>query len=118
MIKTEHLAPNILKIIAPKTLRSDDFIELAPAVDSLIEKQQTIRLLIDASELDGWADATAVEKHMMFVKTHQQHVERIAVIAQHEWQHWFVGAVRVFLHPGVKVFDKAHETDALRWLAD
>jgi hypothetical protein len=43
-------------------------------------------------------------------------VARIAVIARHEWQHWLVVAVRVFLHPDVKVFDKGDENAALDWL--
>jgi hypothetical protein len=38
------------------------------------------------------------------------------VIARHDWQHWLVGAVKVFLHPEVRAFDKGDESEALRWL--
>jgi hypothetical protein len=117
MIKAEHIAPNIWKIIAPETLQADDFLDLAPMVDSLMKHKGSIRLLIDASKLNGWASTNSVEKHIMFVKAHQHQVERIAVIARHDWQHWFVSAIRVFLHPEVKVFDKAHEVESLGWLS-
>ncbi len=116
MIQTKQIAPNVLKIIAPETLQSGDFLELAPQVDALIAKQGTIRLLIDASKLDGWANTAAVEKHMLFVKEHQHKVERIAIIIQHEWQHWFVSAVRLFLHPEVKAFRGSQEADAVQWI--
>ena len=43
-------------------------------------------------------------------------MERIAVIAPHEWQHWLIGAVRVFVHPDVRAFDAGEESEALRWL--
>ena len=116
MIETEVIAPSVLKIVAPETLNADDFSNLAPQVESIMKQQGQIRLLIDASRLEGWENIAALEKHAAFVKTHQQKVERIAVIARHDWQHWLVGAVRVFLHPEVRVFDKSDESEALRWL--
>jgi hypothetical protein len=116
MIKTEVIAPGVLKIVAPEKLSANDFSDLAPQVESIMKQQGQIRLLIDASRLEGWENIAALEKHAAFVKTHQQKVERIAVIARHDWQHWLVGAVKVFLHPEVRAFDKGDESEALRWL--
>jgi hypothetical protein len=117
MINTQVIAPGVLKIVAPKTLAAGDFAELAPKVEAMMKEQDNnIRLLIDASRLEGWENIAALENHAAFVKAHQQKVARIAVIARHEWQHWLVGAVRVFLHPEVRVFDKGDETGALQWL--
>jgi hypothetical protein len=45
-------------------------------------------------------------------------VERIAIIARHDWQHWLVGAVKVFLHPEIRMFDKSESDEALRWVTD
>jgi hypothetical protein len=118
MITIETLAPGVLKVVAPEKLTADDFAELAPKVDSIIKQGRKVRLLIDASRLDGWEDIAALETHAAFVKAHQQKVERIAVIARHEWQHWLVGAVKVFLHPQIRVFDKSDAGQALQWIAD
>jgi hypothetical protein len=118
MIKIEEVAPGVLKVVAPETLTADDFAELAPKVESIIKQGGKIRLLIDASHLKGWDDIAALEKHAAFVKAHQLKVERIAVIAAHDWQHWLVGAVKVFLHSEIRVFDKAEADEALRWIAD
>jgi hypothetical protein len=116
MIKIEPISANAMRITAPNKLKSDDFSFLTPQIDSLITQYGTIRLLIDASGFNGWENIAAFEKHAGFIKDHHRKIERIAVIAPHDWQHWLIGAVRVFLHPEVKAFDKSHEGDAVQWI--
>ncbi len=116
MIKTELISANTLRIVAPEILKGEDFVQIAPQINSLISQQGKIRLLVDASRFNGWENIAAFEKHAGFIKTHQQKVERIAVIAGHEWQHWVIGAFRMFVHPQVKAYDKGHESEALQWL--
>jgi SpoIIAA-like len=116
MIKTEIISANALKITAPDKLKGDDFRQIAPQVDSLIRQHGQIRLLIDASGFNGWENIAAFEHHAGFIKNHQRKVERIAVIAAHEWQHWLIGALRIFLHPQVRAYDKNHEREALKWI--
>jgi hypothetical protein len=117
MIRIEVISTNALRITMPERLKADDFRQIAPEIDSLISQHGQIRLLIDASGFNGWENIAAFEKHAGFVKNHQQKIERIAVIAAHDWQHWLIGAVRMFLHPDVKAYDKSHESEALKWVA-
>jgi hypothetical protein len=114
MIKPTLIAPNILKIVAPKRLSADDFGEMGLLIEPIVKEFGSIRLLIDASE--GWDNIAAFERHAGFVKTHQHNVERVAVIASHEWQHWLVATVRVLLHPQVHAFDTEQADAALRWI--
>jgi len=116
MIKTEIISSNALKIIAPEKLKADDFLQIAPQIDSLISQYGKIRLLIDGSGFGGWENVGAFEHHAEFIKTHQKKIDRIAVIASRDWQHWLIGAVRIFLHPEVRAYDQAHETEALHWI--
>src|ERR1700733_566798 len=116
MIKTEIISANALRIVVPNKLKVDDFRQIVSQIDSIMSQQGKIRLLIDASGFNGWENIAAFEKHAGFIKTHQQKIERIAVIAPHDWQHWLIGAVRVFLHPEVKAFDKSHENEAVQWI--
>jgi hypothetical protein len=118
MIKTEIISANALRIVAPDKLKADDFRQIAPQIDSLIGQYGKIRLLIDASGFNGWENIAAFEKHAGFIKNHQQKVERIAVIARHDWQHWLIGALRIFLHPEVKAYDKGSESKALQWIVE
>ena len=116
MIKIDIISGNVLRITAPDKLKADDFRQIAPQVDSIISRYGKVRLLIDASGFNGWENIEAFENHAGFVKNHQQKVDRIAVIVAHDWQHWLVGAVRVFLHPEVRAYDKGHESEALQWI--
>ena len=103
-----------MRITVPDKLKSDDFSLLAPQIDSLITQYGTIKLLIDASGFNGWENIAAFEKHAGFIKNHHRKIERIAVIAPQ--QHWLIGAIRVFVHPEVKAFDKSHENEAVQWI--
>jgi len=116
MIKTENVSDDVLRITAPEKLKADDFRQIAPQVDSMISRYGKIRLLIDASGFNGWENIAAFGNHAGFVKSHQQKVDRIAVIVAHNWQHWLIGAVRVFLHPEVRAYDKGRESEALQWI--
>ncbi len=118
MIKAEPISEHVLKITAPEKLTADDFRALGPQVDSIIRQHGKIRLLIDASGCNGWKDITAFETHAVFVRNHQQKAERIAVIVGHNWQHWLVGAVRMFLHPEVRAYEKGQEAEARQWVSE
>jgi len=116
MIETEVVSPNALKVVAPEKLKADDFSQIAQQVDSLISQHGHIRLLLDASGFNGWEDMAAFERHVGFIRNHQQKVERIAVIAAHDWQRWLIGAVRIFVHPEVRAYDKSQGGEALQWI--
>jgi len=116
MIKTEILSANALRIIAPDKVKADDFRQIAPQINSLISQHGKIRLLIDASGFNGWENIAAFENHAGFIKNHQQKIERIAVIVAHDWQNWLIGAVRIFLHPEVRAYERSHENEALQWI--
>ena len=116
MITTTLISAGVLKIRVPGKLKADDFNQLAREVGSLIQQQGKIRLLVDASYFSGWNNIAAFERHIGFVKKHQLKVERISVITGHEWQHWVVGTIRLFVHPEVRAFDKGEESKALEWI--
>ena len=116
MIEAEAMSPCALKIVPSEKLTEADFHGLAPQVDAIISKFGQARLLIDVSAFNGWESYGAFQAHASFIKNHQRKVERIAVIVGHDWQHWLVVAVRMFLHPDARAFDKSAEHEARRWV--
>ena len=116
MIKIDAISANALKIHIPDKSQAGDFSQLAEQADSLIAQQGEIRLLIDASGFHGWENMAAFETHAGFVKSHQQRVERIAIIVGHEWQRWLIGMAKLFVHPEVRAYDAAQEAEAEQWI--
>ena len=116
MIQLINLDGNAIEVIIPENLTANDFSQLAPLVDKIINEYGKIRLLVDASRFSGWENLDAFEHHLTFVKEHQKYIERIAVLTGHNWQNWLVGSVRLFVHPDVRSFDKNLESDARIWL--
>jgi hypothetical protein len=116
MITTEPISARALRITVPEKVKAEDFQQLAPQIDSLIRQQGKIRLLIDATNFSGWENIAAFESHIGFIKNHHQKVERISIITGHDWQHWVIGTIRLFVHPEVRAFDKGEEGEALEWI--
>jgi hypothetical protein len=116
LITIENISGNIVKVTVPETLKADAFAQIALQADALIQQHGKIRLLVDASNFNGWKNITAFERHMGFVKSHHQKIERGALIAGHAWQHWVAGIIRIFVHPEIRMYDKNQEQEALQWL--
>ena len=118
MIKTEPISATALKLAPQGKLTAADFRALAPQVDAMIERSGQIRLLIDATQFDGWDSFEGFKTHAGFIRAHQRHVERLAVIAGHDWQHWLIDLTRMVLHRDARTFDKAHEGEAIQWITE
>lgn len=116
MIDMEHIAGNIVKIVASGTLEGADFSQLSDQVDALLKEHEKVRLLINATDFSGWDSMNALTKHFGFVKSHHHRVERIAFIMGHQWQQCLVGAMRMFIHPEVHVFGTGEEVKAESWI--
>jgi hypothetical protein len=118
MIQVEILSPDALKVTPPAKLSADDFVSITPQIDELIQQHGQIRLLVDATALNGWENTEALRKHILFVKDHQSKVKRIAVIAGHNWQGWLAEVVNIFVHPQIRAFSRDQEAAARQWLID
>jgi hypothetical protein len=115
MIKIEKITENIVRVTLPETLKSYDFVQLAPQIEAAM-KHGKISLLVDATNFNGWENIQSFEKHIRFVKSHHNHVERIAIIAGHNWQHWLAGMLKIFVNPEVRVFDKEEASEVMEWI--
>lgn len=107
---------NLIEVTIKNTLKADDVMVLSDKADKLIEGYGSIRVLINATDFNGWENADAAEKHFSFVKEHHTKVERLAIVTGHMWQHWIAALAKVFMHPDIKVFDKTQLNEAESWL--
>jgi hypothetical protein len=116
MVEAEVLAPDALRLTLPPKISAADFQAIAPKIDAIIKARGAAKLLIDATAFGGWEDVSGFEAHAKFVKDHQQHIARLAVVIGHEWQRGLIAMISTFVHPEVRAFDKDERADAQKWI--
>ncbi|MCH9667972.1 MAG: STAS/SEC14 domain-containing protein [Actinomycetia bacterium] len=115
-LDTEH---SILRVRPESSLEKSDFAELAKVVDPQIEAGGDLAgLIIDAPRFPGWDGLGALVTHIRFVRDHQKHVKKVAVVtdshlgdfAEHLTSHFVTAEIRAF--PGDQV------AQARQWIID
>jgi hypothetical protein len=101
-LDTEH---SILEVRPTSALDKEDFVELAKVVDPHIEANGDLAgLIISAPSFPGWDSFGALVTHFRFVRDHQKHVKKIAVVtdshlgdvAEHLTSHFVSAQIRHF----------------------
>jgi SpoIIAA-like len=82
MIEYDLDTENSILVVRPESaLDKDDFVELAKAVDPHIEATGDLAgLIINAPAFPGWDSFGAMVTHFRFVRAHQNHIRKIAVV--------------------------------------
>ncbi len=108
-------AHSILLVRPQSALDTADFVELAKAVDPLIETTGELAgLIINAPKFPGWDSFGSLVTHFRFVRDHQQHIKKVAVVtdshlgdvAEHLASHFVSAKIRHF--PGEQL-DQARQ---------
>ncbi len=96
-------------------LTHEDYEIITPIIDSALSEVKTprVRVLIDATELEGW-DARAAWDDFKIGLKHGNEFERVAVYGNKKWQEYAAKIGGWFTAGDVKYFDS--ESDALSWL--
>ncbi|MCV7436089.1 STAS/SEC14 domain-containing protein [Mycobacterium seoulense] len=106
---------SILEVRPKSALDKHDFEELAKAVDPEIEaKGDLAGLILNVSSFPGWDSFGAMVTHFRFVRDHQKHVKKIAVVtdsllgdvAEHLTSHFVSATIEHF--PAAEI-EKARE---------
>ena len=102
-----HLDPatSILLVKPQSALDKNDFVEMAKAVDPQIEAHGDLAgLIIEAPHFPGWDSFGALVSHMRFIRDHEKHVKKIAVVtdshlgdvAEHLTSHFVSAQIKHF----------------------
>ncbi|MCH9730411.1 MAG: STAS/SEC14 domain-containing protein [Actinomycetia bacterium] len=98
-------AHSVLRVRPESSLDKNDFAELAKVVDPQIEAGGDLAgLIIDAPHFPGWDSFGALVTHIRFVRDHQKHVKKVAVVtdshlgdfAEHLASHFITAEIRSF----------------------
>ena len=98
-------AHSILLVRPESALSKDDFVQLAKAVDPQIEASGDLAgLIINARAFPGWDSFGTMVTHFRFVRDHQKHIKKVAVVtdshfgdaAEHLASHFVSAQIRHF----------------------
>jgi SpoIIAA-like len=107
-LDTEH---SILLVRPQSALDKNDFVELAKAVDPQIEANGDLAgLIIAAPSFPGWDSFGAMVTHFRFVRDHQKHIKKVAVVtdshladvAEHLGSHFVSAEIQHFPAGGIE----------------
>jgi hypothetical protein len=110
---------NILLVRPESALDNNDFVEPAKAVDPQIEANGDLAgLIISAPSFPGWENFGAMVTHFRFVRDHQKHIKKVAVVtdshladvAEHLGSH--------FVSAKIKHFPVRQLEQARQWIID
>jgi SpoIIAA-like len=106
MIKYDlDTATSVLTVHPESAFDKNDFAELAKTVDPHIESSGDLAgVIIDAPHFPGWDGFGAMVSHFRFVREHEKHVKKIAVVtdshlgdvAEHLTSHFVSAQIRHF----------------------
>jgi len=106
MIDYDVDTANSIVLVRPQSrLDKSDFVKLAKAVDPQVEAAGDLAgLIIDAQPFPGWKDSGSMVSHFRFVRDHQKHVKKVAVVtdsafgdvAEHLTSHFVSAKIKHF----------------------
>jgi hypothetical protein len=113
-LDTEH---SILLVRPKSALDKNDFVQLATVVDPQIEATGDLAgLIINAPAFPGWDSFGALITHFRFVREHQKHIKKVAVVTDSHLGDVAEHLASHFVSAEIRHFPAEHSEQARRWI--
>jgi hypothetical protein len=118
MLNAELLQDKGVLVLAPNgPLAASDFAAAAALADPYIERHGSLRgLLIDVKSFPGWENFAGLTAHLKFVRGHQAHIRRIALVSDSAMATIGPALARHFVAAKIETFKSGEQNAALAWL--
>lgn len=109
---------NRILILEPtQALLSSDFVHLQKIIDPYLSQGNTLKgVMIKTKNFPGWDSLSAIKEHVIFVKEHEEKIEKLAFVTDSSFIDVAKTIASAFVHPQMKEFDYDKADDALKWL--
>ncbi|MDF1815316.1 MAG: STAS/SEC14 domain-containing protein [Verrucomicrobiales bacterium] len=109
------MARRYVEIQLSGKLDRDDYKKFVPVIENRIEEEGKVNLLVLFEDFHGW-DAGALWEDIKFDVKHFNHIEKIALAGNKDWEKGMAKFCKPFTTAEVKYF-KSHQTaEARLWL--
>ncbi len=107
----------VLRVKPSGVLTAQDFSGLTRFADAYLGKHGSLAgLLIEAQSFPGWDSFAGFASHVRFIRDHQRHVERIALVTDSSIAHVAEILAEPFLTADIRCFSFGQYEEALHWL--
>jgi len=114
---TLDTANAILHLRPRSALEPSDFEQLAKAVDPFIaERGDLAGLIVETPGFPGWSSFGAMAAHMRFVRDHQKHIRKIAIVTDSPLGNIGEHLVSHFISAEVRQFSSSEAAAARQWI--
>jgi hypothetical protein len=109
---------SILVVHPTSSLEQSDFLELARLADPWIAEMGSLGgLIIDAPSFPGWDSLGAMASHFRFIRDHQRHISRIALVTDSAMGNVAQRLASHFLSAEIRHFPAGQLDAAKAWIA-
>ena len=113
----QDLEGNIAHITLSGKLSGEDYEMLVPEIESLIQKYQKIRILLELRDFHGWG-AGALWEDTKFALRHFSDIERIAMVGDKRWEKGMAYFCKPFTAGSLRYFDIGEIDQARIWVSE
>ncbi|MBW3599636.1 MAG: STAS/SEC14 domain-containing protein [Planctomycetes bacterium] len=111
-----HADRNLLEVHVSEQLRKEDYERFTPTVDSFIEQNGSIRILLELHDFHGW-DAGALWEDIKFGAKHFSDIEKMAVVGDKQWETGLTLFCKPFTTAEIRFFEPSDRDAAKSWVA-
>jgi len=108
---------NVVGYKAIGTITASDYKSLEPEVKALVEKEGSIRMLIDMSEFK-WEKVEAWISDLRFGSEFHNKIDKMAIVGDKSWEKWITHLAKPFYARDAKYFKSADIDKAWAWLRE
>ncbi len=113
----QQLEGKILHVRTSGKLTAEDYEQLVPEFERLVEQHKTIRLLFEMEAFHGWSAGALWEDTKVAFK-HFSNIERIAMIGDKAWQEGMAVFCKPFTRAEIRYFGHHEKDRAWEWLTE
>lgn len=109
--------PDFVRIEVSGKLTGDDYDRLIPELERIAAERGALRLYMELRDFAGW-EPEALWEDIKFDATHQDEMDRVAVVGDSSWEEWGTRLSDPFFKADLRFFTYDEADEARSWVRE
>ncbi|WP_432798499.1 STAS/SEC14 domain-containing protein [Poriferisphaera sp. WC338] len=109
-------AKEVVGLKAIGKLKHEDYEQVVPEVEKMIEDRGKLRLVLLADEFEGW-NLKAFWNELRFDARHRRDFTKVAIVGKEKWHNHAAKLSNLLMKGEIRYFDIAQVDEAWHWAA-